>query len=145
MKTYEIKTIDDYEAFKLRLDNFIRKNEANGNKFQAINIVVKEWKKPKTSPQLKFYWVVIGEMAKAFRNVGYTYSKEEIHEFVKKASGHTQIIKNKDGLPTEITRSISYRDSEINLETMTFLIDFAIRWTAINLDYVIENPVDTMM
>lgn len=140
MKKYEILTKDDYRNFDTIMKNYIGKNEHEKKPFKKMNITVKSWRKDKTSQQLKFYWVVMAEMVKAFESVGYEFTKEECHEFVKNKHGFVRTTTLKNGTVVSVTDSISDKSDTINIKVMMDLIDFAIRWTAINLNYAIQDP-----
>jgi len=140
LKKYEIITKDDFKTFYNKIGNYISHNETAGIPFKKMNITVKSWRKDKTSQQHKFYWVVISEMVKAFKNIGYEFTRDEVHEFVKKTHGHTRTVNFKGNSTITITRSIADDSDDVNIKVMMDLIDFSIRWTAINLDYVIEDP-----
>lgn len=140
MKRYEILTEQDYADFNNKMENYINHNRVSGVPFKKMNITVKSWRKDRTSQQLRYYWVVMKEMSKAFANVGYEFTKEECHEFVKSKHGFVKTTTLKNGTTITVTDSIADKSDTINIKVMMDLIDFAIRWTAINLEYVIEDP-----
>jgi len=140
MKKYEILKLSDYAAFNIKMKEYMNKNIKAGVPFKKMNITVKSWRKDKTPKQHRYYWAVIAEVEKAFREVGYEYSRNEVHEFIKKTYGFTRLITHRNGEVTEITKSISDNSEDVNTKAMAHLIDFAIRWTSINLGYVIEDP-----
>jgi len=140
MKKYEILSKEDFNNFLDKIASYISQRKLEGKDFPKMNFVVKRWRKDKTPKQHRFYWVVIGQMEKAFKNVGYEFTREEIHEFVKKEHGYTKTVVLKNGTTVHTTKSISDNSEDVNIKKMMDLIDFAIRWTAINLDYVIEDP-----
>ena len=140
MKKYEILTKEDFYDFRKKLGKFILLNEHKGLHFEKMNIIVKKYRKDKTPKQHRYYWAVMSEVSKAFQEVGYSVSSEQAHEFMKKAHGFTTEIINKNGEVTHITKSISDGSEDVNIKVMMDLIDFAIRWCAINLDYIIKDP-----
>jgi len=140
MKKYEILEIKDFTAFVKKIYVYIDHNHSQGLKFKKLNITVKSWRAEKTSKQHRFYWVVITDMVKAFASVGYEFTKEEVHEFVKKQHGYTKTKTLKNGTIVNVTKSIADESEDVNIKVMMDLIDFSIRWCAINLDYKIEDP-----
>lgn len=144
MKNYEVFSKQDFVEFYAKIYKYMRDNEMQGNKFIKLNVVVKRWRKDKTPKQHKYYWLVISEMKKAFLNVGYEFSIEEIHEFVKKEHNFIRTVTLKNGKTICVTKSIADDSEDINVKAMVDLIDFAIRWTAINLNWVIDDPRKTI-
>ena len=78
---------------------------------------------------------------KAFKEVGYEFTGDEVHEFFKRKYGFTKKVTLRNGEIVAMTRSISDKSEEVDIKIMTELIDFIIRWVAINLEYriCIEN------
>lgn len=140
MKKYEILCQDDFDLFQRRIGRFIKHNESQGKPFKKMNFTVKSWRKDKTSRQHKFYWVVINEVRKAFLNVGYELTQNEVHTLMKKEYGHTKMIVMKDGKTVSVIKSIADDSEDVNIQVMKDLIDFCIRYAAINLDYEIQDP-----
>ena len=139
-KDYDILNHDDFEKFCERIRRYIVQRKIEGAKFKKMKFTIKSWRKSKTPPQQKFYWVVVSEMQKAFYELGNEFHKEEIHEFLKKEHGYTKTLVLKNGKTIKVTKSIADNSEDVNIKVMMDLIDFAIRWCAINLNYVINDP-----
>ena len=139
MKKYEILCASDFHGFHKKIIDYINHNEKNGLPFKKINIVVKSWRKDKTPQQHKYYWMIIGHMVKAFKGVGYQFTPEEVHEFIKKENGFTETIILKNGRTIHKTKSISDNSESVNTKVMIDLIEYCIQFAAENLDYIIPS------
>ena len=82
----------------------------------------------------------MSEVVKAFESVGYQFTAEEVHEFIKKRHGYVKGCVLENGANVVVTKSISDNSDDVNIKVMADLIDFAISWCAINLNYNISNP-----
>ena len=140
MKKYEILEKKDFHHLMEKIGGHIIECEKKKLDFPKMNVTVKSYRKDKIPSQLKYYWVVITDLKAAFENVGYEFTKEELHEMMKIKHGFTneKLLPNNDVVI--ITKSISDASEDVNIKNMMDLIDFIIRYAAINLDYAIKNP-----
>ena len=140
MKQYQIFNREDFKSFVKDAGNEILKEEKIKGKFPNKNIEVKNYVKSRTPNQLKYYNVCLGELVKAFEGAGYEFTKDELHEMMKIKHGFTREILLPNNDMVIITKSISDASKDVNIKNMMDLIDFIIRYAAINLDYAIKDP-----
>ena len=140
MKKYEILQESDLDMFLHKIKSYYNEAKSRGVKFDKVNIIVKRWRKDRTPKQLRFYWVVISELTKAFREMGHELTRDEVHEFTKRSNGFTKSVMLENGVAVCMTKSIADSSDDINTKKMGELIDFAIRFAAINLNYAIQDP-----
>jgi len=132
-RNFEIKTLENFKGMITVMENYFKQREAAGLPFQALNIVSKKYRKPKTSAQHRTYWHCIGELKKAFIKNGHDTNEEEIHEFVKKNSGFTRSL-----MGTMVTLSVSDSSDDATSNELNRLIDFIQRFAAEEFGHNIE-------
>lgn len=132
-KKFEIHSLEDLnEMFSIFL-NYCRKRKNKGLPFQSLNIVSKKYRKPKSSKQHQTYWRCIGELKKAFLGAGSVYNDDQLHNFVKIASGFTEVIEGK-----MIPRSIADSSEDATSKELNFLISWICQFAVEKLDYFID-------
>lgn len=132
-RTFEIKGFNDFQNMCDFMKAYFKKREAMGLPFQALNIVSKKYRKPKSSAQHRTYWRCIGELKKAFIKNGHDTNEEEVHEFIKRNAGFTHSL-----MGTMVTLSISDASDDATSRDLNRLIDFIQRFAAENFGYNIE-------
>lgn len=140
MKDYYINEVGDIADLYKRLINYADLRHSKNLAFERLLITVKKMPKNKqrTSPQLRLYWVVIGEVKKAFTAKGYDYTKEQIHEFFKSDNDlfDEEVLDN--GTIIRIPKSLGGSGS-IDTKELTEHIEYIKAWTIKNLNYYIED------
>lgn len=123
------KFISDLES----LINTARSRES----FKPVRVTVKNYKRSKTPPQHRAYWVAVSQLKKAFIEAGYDTNEKEVHEFVKKKCGYTKIMHGE-----MIAKSIADTSKDATREELKRLIDFILRFSAEELGHVISLNSD---
>ena len=140
MKEYEILDRDNWDHFVLKTTKFLDNCLIDELPFPEMNITVKKFRKNKTKQQHKFYWACINELRKGFREIGYEFNQEQIHEFIKSEYGYCDNILLPNNKSLTITKSIADKSEDVNIKIMKELIDFMIRWAAQELNWIIKEP-----
>lgn len=135
-KRYEIQTMEDWNIFKDTMESYFNKVE----KFPRIIIDAKRWRKLKTPQQHRKYFAVVNEAVKAFREVGYDVTTDELHEYFKLKAGFTK-TREVNGEIIITTKSLKDASEDATRNEVNRLIDFIIRWVAQNLNYVIDHEI----
>lgn len=138
MKKYDILNVQDFNNFLDKIASYISKNKADGKPFKKMSFTVKSYKKDKTPAQHRTFWLVVGKLRKAFKEVGYIYTDEQISHFVKTENGYIDTVILENGRTIITTKSIANDSESINAKVMQEMIDWMIQFAAINLNYVIE-------
>ena len=138
MKTYNVFNKQELDSALDDLKNLYRMAKEVRGKDPAITVAVKKYRKPKTSAQHRQYFRCIGELVKAFREVGYITNQESAHAFVKRESGYTDMVETKTGRIMQINKSVADNSEHINSKEMNRLIEFAVQFAAQELNYVID-------
>lgn len=132
-KEYNIFSEADFMDMVGKFSHHFRQRKEKSLPFQKIKIISKRWVKPKTSAQHRTYWRCIGELKKAFIKNGHDCNEEDCHEFIKKHSGFTREL-----CGIMITKSIKDSSDDATSPELNRLIDFIQRFSAENLNTVIE-------
>lgn len=140
MKKFEILNRETLDHFITRIVQEYDDDLIDGIEFKKINVVIKAWRKDKTPRQHRFFWVCIGEMRKGFNNIGYEYNNEQISEFVKKECGYCDNNFLPNGVAVSMVKSISDKSEHVDAKIMNEMIEFIIRFSAENLDIIIQDP-----
>jgi len=141
MAKHEIQ-ISSLHEMKSVFGKYIEKFSAM-EKFKPVKIVIRTLQRDKTTPQHRYYWVCIGELKKALKQVsGYQWNQERISEFIKQEAGFTDMWTLPNGKELLVTKSIADESPDATLENMKELIDFIIRFAQEHLDYKIQNPME---
>ena len=134
MKTYNVFNKQELDSALDDLKNLYRMAKEVRGKDSAITVKVTKYRKPKSKNQHAAYWKCIGELLKAFREVGYDdVNQEVLHEFIKRKSGFTKVFKGE-----VITLSIADLSEDATSKELNRLIDFIIRFAAQELNYIID-------
>ncbi|GAG25554.1 unnamed protein product, partial [marine sediment metagenome] len=107
MREYEIETEENFDSMVIRFKAFFEQRRKSSLDFKKIKIIAKALRKSKTSKQHRYYFQCIGQLQDAFELVGYNYTKDEIHEFIKRKAGYTRMILVPSGESVEVTKSIA--------------------------------------
>ncbi len=140
METYEIKDTKEFNAFVHSEWARYDKNASQGLKFKKLIIIVKEWRKPKTPSQHKYFFVCANEFRKALMDAGTVKTKDETVIFLKLAAGFSETVELPGGRIIEIPKSIADASKDVNSPVMSNLIEFTIEYARQNLNYHIEDP-----
>jgi len=139
MKEYNVFTMQDFSTMVKSFMHHFSEREEKGLPFPKIKIIAKRWVKSKTSPQHRLYWASIGELKKAFKEAGYVYHQQDIHEFIKREAGFTKMIELPNGKMIMINKSIADNSEDINGKEISMLIEYIKDWSAENLNYIIKT------
>lgn len=132
MKEFTITNRDDLiDAF--RSINKVLEDNSLLNREKKYNLVFKEYRKPKSSAQHRTYWKCISHLKKAFFDVGSIYNEDQLHNFVKMASGFTESV---EGVVTP--KSIADTSQDATSKELNFLIEWIVMFCADKLDYQIQ-------
>jgi hypothetical protein len=139
MKEYIINNDVDFNKFCDTINKYFVLLKLNNKKIKPFKLISKELKQQRSCEQLRYYWVCINEAAKAFKKEGHTYTKLQIHEFIKKQAGYTRTDILKNGKVVEVVLSIADNSDDATVKELIDLTDFLKMWVAENLGYVIRN------
>ena len=134
-----------YDQLELILERYIkhfREKKMQGLVFNPLTVIFKDYRKKKTQPQHRYYWVCINELKKALKESGCIYNQEQVHELVKKEAGFTETKELPNGKTIMVTKSIANNSKDATLEDMKELINFIIIFAQENLNYRIKNPME---
>ena len=138
MRTFEIHNEDDFDDMCKVFTNFFIERKRAGLKFQSLNIVSKIYRKPKSNLQHRTYWLCIGELKKAFKEKGYIYNEDQIHSFVKRESGFTEMARMPNGKMIMVEKSIADNSDDATSKDLNFLIDYILKFAIESLDVHID-------
>lgn len=136
-KEYAIHSEEDFDEMVINFQIYFKAEKMKGSKFRSLKIIAKRFVKSKTPPQHRAYFACINELKKAFEEVGYRFTQDQLHYLMKKESGFTKMVELPNGKQQMIIRSIS-DISDVSCEAMGHLIEFVIEYAALNLNYVIK-------
>jgi len=142
MREYEIKDAREWSDFVFRLQDYFCQRDARGLPFLPLRVVVKKLKKYKSRPQHRAYWMLVGKLKKALKEKGYIYNEAQIHEFVKRESGFTEVQEMPDGSHLMVTKSIADSSDDATSKHLNELIEFILAFAAEKLDVALEVGSD---
>lgn len=140
MKEYVVSDRQDFDNFVKLVNQYFDLCKIGKHIFKPFVIMSKKYVRSKTPKQHKYYWFCIAEMQKAFKEMGYNYTKKTIHEFMKKEAGFSEVIELPNGSLHEVTMSIADDSKDVNVDVLKELIEFILKWTQENLNYTIPEP-----
>lgn len=91
----------------------------------------------RSDPQNKYYWAVCVPMVQeGMKDLGNEFTKEEVHDFLKKEFNFSEVVNPETGEVKQVPRSTTL----LNKEAFSNYIESIQRWAAEWLHIVIPDP-----
>lgn len=129
MREYVIHNEQDFDDMVGKFTKHFVLCKKENKKFQSILITSKRYRKPKSSAQHRTYWKMINELKKEFKKVGVILNQDQIHQFVKRQSGFTDMFEV-NGKMVMVEKSIADSSEDATSRDLSFLIDYMLRFAA---------------
>jgi len=139
MKEFIITSRQDFKDFVQKTNNYFEASEKGQVQFVPFRIISKKLVKDKTPQHHRYYFRCIAELKDAFESAGYIYNTEQVHHFVKTASGYTKMDVLKDSTIVCVPKSIADNSEDVNSEEISKMCEWIKIFAATKLDYLIED------
>lgn len=139
MKEFIIYSKEDFDLFCDSVERYFRACKKQEIKFTPFRIISKKLVKDKTPQAHRYYFALIGELKNAFQDAGYFYTTDQLHYFVKVASGFTKMDTLADGTIVSVPKSIADNSDDIDSEEISKLCEFIKSFAASKLNYYISD------
>jgi len=107
---------------------------------KKVTILVKNKRKDRSLPQLRYWWGVIVPMVKdGLKEVGYQYSKEQVHQFLKLQYLYTEFPDTNTGEMLRVPRELKDGGDVTTTELMECIAEVQL-WASEFLGIYIPDP-----